>query len=354
MKSSVKLSQAAVIVCIAGSLITNGSRGAFGQYDRIKAEALRDVVIGIKADQPAAWLNREIKFGVQSVTVKPGQSAKTLLKDRGIEPDASALGVLYSLNPQLNQIGSVRPGSRLMLPEVRINQPTPEAGGLAAFLRLERQTSRFRDQIDALQATVLEFNKLPGAKFEAEAIQQRLADNLTDSCAKLTALRGDRNPVPPALVEQVTSEIEIVAAALSQAAASEEKIGRREIEFASKMDRHWQVSAREVEEGFRGTRIVSVETVAAIGNQKSPQNNFSVYFVADGIYDLYQNEPDELIRKAHTFNKPSSPTDCREIMSGDYRFWAVFEELCSDYEKKDIRSVPGGSLTIELRVPESR
>jgi hypothetical protein len=65
-----------------------------GQTSNIGAIAGRNVAV-----QGKVSATNEVKLGTQDVQVKSSDDLKQLLRDRGIEPDAEALSLVYSMNP---------------------------------------------------------------------------------------------------------------------------------------------------------------------------------------------------------------------------------------------------------------
>src|SRR5690349_6441397 len=93
------------------------------------------------------------------VTVQKGDTIDSLLRSSRIKLDGSSLAAVFALNPDLDQLGSLRPGSTIVL-------PVPKDPGGVVTLGLVPEVKRdLLAASEALNDLVEPLGALPAARF---------------------------------------------------------------------------------------------------------------------------------------------------------------------------------------------
>jgi hypothetical protein len=103
-----------------GAAAAPGTGGPLGDLDF----ALHSVGRDPGASAKARTLDRSV-LTTETVTVESGYKIKDLLQARSIDPDGEALSAVYVLNPEVEDVDALAPGTRLVLPAVPREKADP-------------------------------------------------------------------------------------------------------------------------------------------------------------------------------------------------------------------------------------
>ena len=161
---------------------------------------------------------------------------------------------------------------------------------------------------------------------------------------ELSAFDDEKLFVSPAIAKSATMQ----AARLSQYLDQRMKLGEltnADLDVVKSIRSNLSIAMDEIKSGSRGSKQVSANTIF----QTNPSSGYRVYVIADGFYEVFKDDLEQLIKFSDPYQKLNTPTDAKEIMSGDYRFWAKRGETVSEFQLLKIRY--SSSDSVDVTVP---
>src|SRR5947209_6569778 len=210
--------------CLSGSLLTTAAQE--------NPLAGRDIATTLVRDN-----GQSVVLIVQKTIVKPGANIKQLLKANGVFPDADAFGLVYDLNPKLDKLDPIAPGTELLLPKAQSGGPGPAlpAGFLISLTVDKRLKDEVLTKLDALNNVVATATHFPVTKFNNEedqrAVLVSIADLKQSSEIIANVIAGKVQPVSSEVLNQIKTEVEILQPTLNGLAQGEQKLSDRDREI---------------------------------------------------------------------------------------------------------------------------
>jgi len=277
-------------------------------------------------------------FSIQIDTAKVGKndSIESLLKSRSITPNKTARGIVLDLNPKMDK---TRPkiGETIHLPKLQIRK-----GALGLSVTLTSEKREIQTGIDGLHSSLVGLLESNSTLEDAQklAFTREVAGLVTE----LSAFDDEKLFVSPAIAKSATMQ----AARLSQYLDQRMKLGEltnADLDVVKSIRSNLSIAMDEIKSGSRGSKQVSANTIF----QTNPSSGYRVYVIADGFYEVFKDDLEQLIKFSDPYQKLNTPTDAKEIMSGDYRFWAKRGETVSEFQLLKIRY--SSSDSVDVTVP---
>ena len=304
---------------------------------RIDSESvLKDVSVQLP---PTARLGafqvdaEDARIEAQTVAVPRGSYVVALLAEKGIRQDATALSLIYDLNPQLEDIRQIVAGEKLVLPAVEGPDVLDQA------LDKGYRVSLFRSQ-PAVQALNVKKNELGELKnsisvadtqrFTSPEVKADAVKTLDNALAALEIL-GDPNRVVSRKVrEQAAADTEAITRILSPATGAGLTVSREDIARAGRYRENLAALAQEVRAGGSGLVRTEIKTIQ--------EDKLRVWYAPVGKRD----------DKRHCSDL-STPT-VEAIARGEYVFWATRgDQTVTDEVERKIRK-DTKDIPVELKV----
>jgi hypothetical protein len=301
------------IFCLSGSLLT-----AVAQENPL---AGRDIAPTIVRDN-----GRSLVLVVQKTVVKPGTNIKQLLKGNGIYPDADAFGLIYDLNPKLERLDPIAPGTELLLPKVQSSGPAPAlpAGFLIALTVDKGLKDELLTKLDALNNVAAKATRFTDARFNDEEDRRTVLASIATLNQSLEVLAnviaGKARPVSSEMLNQIKAEVEMLQPTLDGLARSEQKLSDSDREVIKLVADDLQIKQKTFGEvradGQPPTRWSEVQVVVRTlkTDDGSAVANLTIYYVPEALFGKGNFQ--------RSFNRLSSPTD-QTLPEANYRIWAT-------------------------------
>lgn len=255
-----------------------------------------------------AMLGSDLVMSTRDVTIKPGDQVKSLLREQGIVPDASAIWLFYRLNPLIVDADDLTIGSSVKLPS--IDRPGSNAGattGRVSFAVVVDTSYKavLRDQARQIAQLTDSLRKLEQPSAERRLIVQN-ADSIT---ASTNAIVQSSIPLSAETVVELSHDLhqykELVGAAISETASNEK------VAVAGK-----QVAVHATELAKATTKGVNPRAtveIAVRNTQGAPRTNVKIVYVRP-IYESDRARFESIVN--------TDPADVSSTMDlGPWRMW---------------------------------
>jgi hypothetical protein len=327
----------------------------------------RSVLITAAQDTPLAGRDiattlvrdngQSVVLVVQKTVIKPGANIKQLLKANGISPDADAFGLLYDLNPKLDKLDSLAPGTELLLPKVQSGGSAPAlpAGYLLALTVDKKLKDELLTKLDALNSVTASAPRLEVARFNDAEDRRIVLATIADLNQSLeviaNVIAGKVRPVSSEMLNQIKAEVEMLQPTLAGLAQSDRKLSDSDREIIKLVADDLQIKRKTFNEvrdpGQPPTRWAEVQVVVKTlkTDDGSAVTNLTIYYVPEALFGKGDFQ--------RTFNRLSSPTD-QTLPEANYRIWAARAgdtRPVTEVKRVEVRKGSGnGPVTVELPV----
>lgn len=283
-------------------------------------------------------------FTAEQVTVQKGDTLGSLLRAHRIDPDGNALAAVFVLNPELESVASLRPGTRLSLP---VAPPGPP-------VHLSLATEIKEDLIAAAES----LNDLAEKLSTLPTTRLGTPDQREDVIGALDEIRGyldelnrlaqeNRVPLDPELLRQSLVEARLTEATLGtpiRAGKGLTEADRRTIRGISDDLNLKAVNFDEIRKsrGMARWRDVRVVVHLSRASDRAPVSNLRVYYANQHFKDQPEARP---------FPGMSGQVEGR-LLEGDYVLWAAeVGKTLPVTEKVAVKIRKQGQEPVEIDLP---
>lgn len=294
---------AAIILCAVPATSSSQATPDSLQLDSTKVE----IRINGKATS-VAMLGSDLVMNTKDVTIKSGDQVKSLLRESGIVPDASALWLFYRLNPLISDADNLAIGSSVKLPSIDDSGSGSGAtAGRVSFAVVVDTSYKavLRDQAKQIAQLTDSLRKL-----EQPSPERRLiVENAISIRASTNAIVQSSIPLSAETVVELSNDLhqykELVGAAISEA-GSNEKVAVAGKQVAV----HATELAKATTNGENSRATVEI---AVRNTQGAPRSNIRIVYVRP-IYESDRTRFESIVN--------TDATDVSSTMDlGPWKMW---------------------------------
>lgn len=206
----------------------------------------------------------DVALQSEKVTLTETTDAAELLKRSGISEDVNSLSLFYDLNPTIDRLKGLPPGTVLRLPKI---------GGSEDVLNALNQGTRFAIVRDAtalrrVQAKEVEIRKLSGdiaqlspSIFERLGDKETLTNAVSKSLESLRVIASDQFAVSERVLRQTEIEARSLKNLVTWAARTQTTISRAVIAEAKETSEVLDEKSDDISSGGSGLITVEVRTL---------------------------------------------------------------------------------------------
>jgi hypothetical protein len=291
---------------------------------------------------PAALRAQEISLPcctARPVTVQKGDTVSSLLRSSRIKLDGSSLAAVFALNPDLEQLSPLRPGSTIVLPIPK----DPEA-----VVSLELVPEVKRDLLavsESLNDLVEPLGALPAARFGTPDEKEEVIGALDEIRGYLDEInliaKENRLPLGPELLRQSLAEMRAVQQLLEGVTRRKKAWDRQSRALIVGVSEDLNLKARSFDEIRGGEGAVRWREVDVVVDVRRP--GLRVFYVNQ----RFKDRPDWI----RPF--PGAGSQVQEkLLEGDYLVWAAETgKTAPATEKIPVQVRKQGRKAIEVDLP---
>lgn len=281
-------------------------------------------MLGLRAQQ-APYLHPDLGppgVAVEWVSVEPGDTIGKLLVARNVEPDGNALATVYTLNPELERLAPLTPGSKVALPilsDFADGRPQDP-------VRLSLVPEVKRDLLavsESLNGLVNSLGKVSSTRFGSQEEKEAVIGALNGIRSYLDELnllvQENRLPLGPELLRESLAETRAVQQSLEATAWHDKALDKEGRELIVGVAEDLSLKARSFDE-IRGPdgpmrwRDVKVVVNVFELTGRRPVSNLRVFYANEHFKDRPE--------WARPFPGVGSRVEDR-LLEADYVFWAA-------------------------------
>lgn len=271
---------------------------------------------------PGSWMAevgrtdiRNIRLKSERVTLQTTDSIPKLLEASGISPDVNAFALIYDLNPDIDDIRSIPPGTPLILPRVEgdlfLQKATSQGyrislvrdlAGVLTIISRERELEKIAEKLSGL----------PDSRFSRAEDKAAVIKALETARLSLRVIGSNRYAVSQRVLKQSALEAERLMTKISKAINSG---GPLSFEFRAEIEstgQALQVKSVSLEIGGSAQARIEVQTIRNVNGKAEPVPLLRIF------YAPVLNPTD--ISK---YRAPSTPTTEALPVGGSFTFWAA-------------------------------
>jgi hypothetical protein len=296
---------------------------------------------------------------VTHVIVGANDTISGLLRRNGIFPNSDAMGVVYSLNPDLTQLSPLPEKLSIVLPGLKrtdeVNKALKED-----FLASLTMDQKLKDDLIAtwksLQPLVMQISAFGAERFSQAEDKDRVTtalQNTTESLHDMTiVLRENNRPLSHEILSQTYNDAAVLLSIVQQAAQPGQKLGPEDQNRIFLIASDMELKVRNLNEArgpndspprWRDTRVI----VDVLENQK-PVPGLRVYYVPEAL-----EGQSVFVRQ---FSVLSSPAE-QVLPEADYMIWAANENDTTSttaHVPVPVRKSPEGVTHVQLTLVHQR
>ena len=287
------------------------------------------------------------------IIVGANDTIADLLRRNGIFPNSDAMGIVYSLNPDLTQLSPLPEKVSIVLPNLKQTEEVNKAlkEGFLASLTMDQ---KLKDDLTAtwksLQPLVMQVSALGAERFsqpEDSAKVVSALENTTESLHDMTiVLRENNRPLSHEILSQTYNDAKVLLAIAQQLAQPNQKLSREDQErillIASDMD----LKVRNLNEA-RGPndsppRWRDIRVIVDVFQDQKPVPSLRVYYVPEALAGI-----SDFIQQFSTLTSPAEQV----LPEADYLIWATKENdttTKTSQLKVQVRKSSEGAMHVQL------
>jgi len=274
------------------------------------------------------------------VTVQKGDTIDSLLQSSRIKLDGSSLAAVFALNPELDQLGALRPGSTIVL-------PVPKDPGGVVTLGLVPEVKRDLLVVsESLNDLVEPLGALPAARFGTPDEKEEIIGALDEIRGYLDEInlvtKENRLPLGAELLRQSLAETRAVQQLLEDVTRRKKVWDRQSRALIVGVSEDLNLKARSFDEIRGGEGRVRWRDVDVVVDVR--RSGLRVFYVNQ----RFKDRPDWV----RPF--PGVGSQLREkLLEGDYLFWAAENGKATPVTEKmavEVRKQGGKAIEIDLPV----
>lgn len=273
------------------------------------------------------------------VTVQKGDTIDSLLQSSHVKLDGSSLAAVFALNPDLDQLGALRPGSTIVLPVPKDPEGVVTLGLVPEVKRDLLAAS------EALNDLVEPLGSLPAARFGTPDEKEEVIGALDEIRGYLDEInlitKENRLPLGPEMLRQSLAEARAVQQLLEDVTRRKKVWDRQSRALIVGVSEDLNLKARSFDEIRGAEGPVRWRDVDVVVNVRRP--NLQVFYVNQ----RFKDRPDWV----RPF--PGVGSQVREkLLEGDYLVWAAEPgKAAPATEKIAVQVRKQGRKAVEIDLP---
>lgn len=312
---------------------------------------------------PATWPQEEISLVAEAVIVKDIEGIFSLLEANDIQPDSEAYTIVYDLNPSLETLEPLSPGSKIILPKVvggAAFQKAIDDGHLVMLTvdpEIKAQLHGYANDLITLSARFANLNR---KSFADQAKWQEtitFVNDLTNWFGQMskTYMQHKGKPLRRVTLLQTTSEAEFLRSILSQALGQDAKLNASDQVQIGAIHRDVEATIKRWDEQMNSPLSpgeAQFKVVVNIqGGDQTKISGLRVYYVFDG---QFRNPPSNPPMRTANFNNLGSGSSAM-LPIKDYKIWAAPDgdptHAVTPFTNLKVRRPQAGdTITLDLRL----
>jgi hypothetical protein len=255
---------------------------------------------------------RKVAVKAEKVSVTSELGVASSLKEGGIEPDVRALSLIYDLNPEIERLDAIPPGTVLELPRLRGDAQLKTALGQGYTATLAYSSSavkKVNEQTAELGKLSQEAARLDANEFGGAESKQEIMALMATAQTSLAEIGSEKYPVPQQVLRQSALEAgefrRLIAQARSSSGAARVQANAEAQKIASALE----ARSADIKSGGSGGHRVEVHTVKQSDGTEVLQKR---------VFYAPKLDPDQVEK----YPSPSSPTSKSLPIGAELTFWA--------------------------------
>jgi len=273
------------------------------------------------------------------VTVQKGDTIDSLLQSSRIKLDGSSLAAVFALNPDLDQLGALRPGSKIILPVPK------DPGGVVTLALVPEVKRDLLAASEALNDLVEPLGALPAARFGTPDEKEEVIGALDEIRGYLDEInlitKENRLPLGPEMLRQSLAEARAVQQLLEDVTRRKKVWDRQSRALIVGVSEDLNLKARSFDEIRGAEGPVRWRDVDVVVDVRRP--GLRVFYVNQ----RFKDRPDWV----RPF--PGVGSQVREkLLEGDYLVWAAEPgKAAPATEKIAVQVRKQGRKPVEIELP---
>lgn len=279
----------------------------------------------VKADTlaPVAWPDEKIALEQESALITVNQNVYMLLQGNGVAPDSEAFAIVYDLNPEIKDVGSLSPNTKVQLPKV-VGGPQIRAllqnGTLTEFVVDPELRNDLNESIASLRTLSPQINQLSSQSQTQQQIQSLL--QWFDNIEKRFKRRTDP-PLSHTTLLQMRDEARLLQSILVTASQQQKEITPGGAQQISAIYEDVKLEMNEYGQSLAGVAPKAESsyqvTVKIKGADEKYISGLRVYYILNGLFPPPPQHPPETSLGFRNLGSSQSET----LLQKNYRLWAA-------------------------------
>lgn len=275
----------------------------------------------------------KLRLETSIVTMPTTGDMQSLLVAQGIQWNPTVLGAIYDLNPSIDNLNLVKPGTPVVLPRANGDSEFQTAMGLGYRLVLMRDvvlSNTITASSSRLQLQAERLATVGVGRFAQASDQPQLRDAVASARGLIASTLDGELPVPQRVLQQTYLNARAIDQELNQA-LSQDKIMPEVARAVADIVTSQKAIVTDLQNGGSGLGRVIAYTISATDG--TPRMLLRVQFAP--MLDL---------DSVDQFDNPTSPAIQALVIGADYSFWAP------NCDKKVTTRVQKGANPITLLI----
>jgi hypothetical protein len=313
--------------------LTIPSLGASAPEMQLAGRTVRLGLIKTADRSSVKWPTGETQIVTETITVGSDTNVTSRLSSNGIFPDSGAYSIIYDLNPSITNLGSISPGTRVVLPKVSPSQEMrQELAGAAHFIILlpdPELHQKLADSIALLDQLKPQFQNLQATRFSVSGKQKSLLNDVEDAIAWFDHIRlqSQQRKGPPTSKETLVTlgdEAAALAALLQRDINGSGQISQDDERQVTAIHKDLEREIRRYDDVMSGDvpssdiPLCCLIDVQIHGASSKELENVRIYFTKDGLFHSPPPSPMQVRAFPNLGNGRSD-----KVKPMDYRVWVA-------------------------------
>jgi hypothetical protein len=255
----------------------------------------------------------KINLTTEKLIFQSSDKLSDLLEASGIKPDVDALSIVYDLNPTIDNLKSLRPGTILTLPRLEGDLYTQLAVTQGYRMALVTDTAAFAEvrlRESQLEKLSDELATIDEKRFADPDDKDAISKATTSARNSLKLITSKRFAVSSSVLKQSSAEAEILNNMLTKALNSPGTMNRQARQNIENATAALNARSNDVARGGSGLITVDVKTVKKADGSDVPRLR---------VFYAPELDPEDV----GDYPNPSTPTSKALPMEATFNFWAA-------------------------------
>jgi hypothetical protein len=260
----------------------------------------------------------DVRLKSEQVVLRTDDKIPDLLEASGIKPDVNALALIYDLNPDIDDIRFVTPGTPLVLPRVEGDlyyQMATNKGYRVTLLGDTSVLETVTTHESELKKVVERIANIDASRFSRREDKEALIKTIEKARLSLGLIGSNRYAVSRRVLKQSALEAASLTSSVSRALNSGGSLSHEFIAEAERDSQSLQVKSESLQTGGSAQARVEVQTIKDINGKAEPVPLLRIFYA-----------PELDLKSVGKYRSPSTPTSEALPVGGRFTFWAANTE----------------------------